>query len=109
VGRKTQTRLTNAASITLPFSGASMNKKVVIYTRSGCPYCIAAKSLLAEKGVDLFELNLDNKPSVASQLFERIERDTVPQIFIGEVHVGGFDELNALEMRGALDPLLASA
>lgn len=81
--------------------------KVEIYTTPTCPYCHAAKSLLNEKGVDYEEISaLD--PGVREAMTERAHgRRTVPQIFIGDTHVGGYDDMAALDRQGGLDPLLA--
>ena len=81
-------------------------KKVEIYTTQWCPYCSAAKSLLADKGVPYDEVNAAD-PAVRTAMVERAHgRRTVPQIFIGDTHVGGYDDLAALERRHQLDPLL---
>ena len=81
--------------------------KVLIYTTSWCPYCSAAKSLLDDKGVAYDEIDADD-PAVRMDMIQRAHgRRTVPQIFIGEHHVGGYDDMAALERRGQLDPLLA--
>ena len=80
--------------------------KVQIYTTSWCPYCSAAKSLLADKGVPYEEIDV-TEPSLREAMIQRAHgRRTVPQIFIGETHVGGYDELAQLERRGQLDPML---
>ncbi|MEM5339965.1 glutaredoxin 3 [Paraburkholderia azotifigens] len=79
---------------------------ITIYTTPTCPYCHAAKALLTNKGVSYKEVNVQNDRATALALMERTGRRTVPQIFIGETHVGGFDDLNALETSGRLDPLL---
>ncbi len=81
--------------------------KVEIYTTPWCPYCHAAKSLLDEKGVPYEEVDaLD--PEIRAAMMERAHgRRTVPQIFSGETHVGGYDDMAALDRRGQLDPLLA--
>ncbi|MEM5329160.1 glutaredoxin 3 [Paraburkholderia sp. JHI2823] len=81
-------------------------KTVTIYTTSNCTYCVAAKSLLKTKGVSFDEIKLDGDRLAASALVERTGRRTVPQIFIGTTHVGGFDDLKALEVAGHLDELL---
>lgn len=82
--------------------------KVQIYTTQWCPYCNAAKALLADKGVTYEEVDAED-PEVRMQMVERANgRRTVPQIFIGETHVGGYDDMAALDRRGQLDPLLAS-
>ena len=83
--------------------------KVVIYTTSSCPYCIAAKRLLTQKGVSFEEIGVDGDPAGRAKMSERAGgRRTVPQIFIGESHVGGCDDLYALEQAGRLDLLLAA-
>lgn len=81
--------------------------KVEIYTTQWCPYCHAAKALLDEKGVTYDEVNAES-PEVRASMVQRANgRRTVPQIFIGETHVGGYDDMAALDRRGQLDPLLA--
>lgn len=80
---------------------------VTIYTTPYCPYCHAAKSLLAAKGVTFEEIDVSD-PALRAKMTERANgRRTVPQIFIDQTHVGGFDDLSALDGRGGLDPLLA--
>lgn len=80
--------------------------KVDIYTTPTCPFCHAAKSLLRDKGVT-FEEILVVDPDLRAAMTERAHgRRTVPQIFVGETHVGGYDDLAALERQGKLDPLL---
>jgi glutaredoxin 3 len=80
--------------------------KIDIYTTPTCPYCFAAKALLAEKGVTFREIDASDM-SVRQAMVQRAHgRMTVPQIFIGETHVGGYDDMAALERRGKLDPLL---
>jgi glutaredoxin 3 len=81
---------------------------ITIYTTSACPYCHAAKALLARKGAAFEEIDVQD-PALRRQMMLRANgRHTVPQIFIGETHVGGCDDLHELDRRGALDPLLAS-
>ncbi|MCG6121455.1 MAG: glutaredoxin 3 [Microvirga sp.] len=81
---------------------------VVIYTRSWCSYCAAAKALLAEKGVAFEEIDIEAVPGARGEMIGRAAgRTSVPQIFIGETHVGGFDDVSALERRRGLDALLA--
>lgn len=83
-------------------------KKVEIYTTQWCPYCHAAKSLLDEKGVSYEEVDADD-PEIRMAMVQRANgRRTVPQIFVGETHVGGYDDMAALDRRGQLDPLLAN-
>ncbi|MGN6489356.1 MAG: glutaredoxin 3 [Devosia sp.] len=82
-------------------------KKVEIYTTQWCPYCHAAKSLLQEKGAAFDEVDASD-PEVRQAMVQRAHgRRTVPQIFIGDTHVGGYDDMAALDRRGQLDPLLA--
>ena len=82
--------------------------QIEIYTTPYCPYCIAAKRLLSEKDVTFTEIDVARDPSQRSVMVDRARgRMTVPQIFIGETHVGGFDDVYALDQAGGLDPLLA--
>jgi glutaredoxin 3 len=81
--------------------------KVVMYTTQVCPYCVRAKALLKQRGVaSIDEIRVDMDPSARSRMVELTGRRTVPQIFIGETHVGGCDDLFALDQRGGLMPLL---
>ncbi|WP_342643602.1 glutaredoxin 3 [Rhodoligotrophos ferricapiens] len=81
--------------------------KVTIYTTSTCPYCMAAKNLLNRKGVTFEEIDVSGDAQRREAMTQRANgRRTVPQIFIGEHHVGGFDDMNALERAGKLDALL---
>ena len=81
---------------------------VEIYTTRYCPYCHAAKALLKRKGVEFKEIDVGADYALRSEMMERARgRYTVPQIFIGTVHVGGSDDLHDLERAGKLDPLLA--
>lgn len=83
-------------------------KPVEIYTTPYCPYCIAAKKLLDKKGVAFAEIDVSRDPALRQVMTKRSGGGrTVPQIFIGGTHVGGCDDLHALDHRGALDPLLA--
>jgi glutaredoxin 3 len=82
-------------------------KPVKIYTTPWCPYCVRAKRLLDKKGVSYQEIDVDNADEARIRLAEQTGRRTVPQIFIGEHHVGGSDDLHALEAQGKLDALLA--
>jgi glutaredoxin 3 len=82
--------------------------KVVIYTTPFCPYCLMAKRLLAKKGVAFEEIDVSGDFALRDELVTRSGgRMTVPQIWIGDTHVGGSDDLYALEHEGRLDPLLA--
>ncbi len=83
---------------------------VKIYLTSSCPYCIQAKQLLKQRGVtELDEIRVDLVPGERQKMMEITGRRTVPQIFIGNTHVGGCDDLVALDERGGLLPLLAGA
>ncbi len=83
---------------------------VKIYTTGTCPYCKKAKKLLAERGVqDLEEIRVDEDPKRREEMMQITGRRTVPQIFIGGQHVGGCDDLHALDERGGLVPMLAGA
>jgi len=79
---------------------------VVMYTTGWCPYCERARKLLASKNVSFDEINLESQPDKRAEMQTRSGRRTVPQIFIGERHVGGCDDLQALEDAGSLDGLL---
>jgi len=80
---------------------------VKMYTTAVCPYCIRAKQILKAKGVDnIDEVRVDMQPQERMKMMEITGRRTVPQIFIGDTHVGGCDDLVALDQRGALLPLL---
>ena len=82
-------------------------KPVKMYTTQYCPYCIRAKSLLKQRGVEAIdEIRVDEQPAERHTMVQLTGRRTVPQIFIGGVHVGGCDDLIALDQRGGLMPLL---
>ena len=83
--------------------------KVVIYTTGFCPYCYRAKKLLDDKGVSYDEIDVMVTPGKRDEMITRSGRRTVPQIFIGDTHVGGFDDMAHLDARGGLDPLLQGA
>ena len=80
---------------------------VTMYTTSWCPYCRAAKDLLRKKGVAFEEIDVEATPGARREMVAKARRTSVPQIFIGERHVGGCDDLYALESSGRLDPLLS--
>jgi len=82
--------------------------KVVVYTRQGCGYCTAAKSLLEKKGAAFDEFDATGRPELRAEMIQRSGRATFPQIFVGDTHVGGCDDLYALDGAGKLDPLLAA-
>ncbi|MBF0157442.1 MAG: glutaredoxin 3 [Magnetococcales bacterium] len=82
--------------------------QITIYSTTVCPYCVRAKALLQKKGVAYEEINLDVSPERREEMLGRANgRRTVPQIFIGDRHIGGCDDLHALDAKGELDPLLA--
>jgi len=81
---------------------------IVMYSKQTCPFCLMAKRLLTDKGQVWDEIDIEAEPERRDEMIERTGRWTVPQIFIGERHVGGFDELSALERAGELDALLAA-
>ena len=85
-----------------------MNKKVVIYTWTVCPFCVRAKRLFDDKGIPYEEINLDGRDDEFNALKEKTGMKTVPQIFIDDKLVGGYRELSAFEATGELDRLLNS-
>lgn len=87
-----------------------MTAHVVMYSTGVCPYCTMAERLLTAKGIDHIEkIRVDLDPAQRAAMMEKTGRRTVPQIYIGDTHVGGFDDLNALERLGKLDTLLQGA
>jgi glutaredoxin 3 len=83
--------------------------EIIIYTTKICPYCIMAKRLLAQKGLKYTEINVDEEAGLREEMMAKTKRRTVPQIYIGDFHVGGFDELYALERSQKLNDLLSDA
>ena len=84
-----------------------MNPQVLMYTSATCPFCQRAELLLAAKGVsDIARVRVDLDPQLRSQMMQKTGRRTVPQIYIGEYHVGGYEDLAALDHSGRLEPLL---
>ena len=79
-----------------------------MYTTAVCPYCMMAERLLTSKGVQIEKVRVDLAPERRVEMMEKTGRRTVPQIYIGATHVGGYDELAALDRAGKLDPLLKS-
>lgn len=87
-----------------------MTARVLMYSTGVCPYCVMAERLLKAKGVDNIEkIRIDLNPEQRAEMMQKTGRRTVPQIYIGDTHVGGFDDLSALDHAGKLDPLLQSA
>ena len=82
--------------------------EILIYTANLCPYCTMAKRLLDTKGVKYNEINIDSKSGLREEMIAKTKRRTVPQIYIGDYHVGGCDDLYALDKNNKLDPLLAA-
>ncbi|MGF6288154.1 glutaredoxin 3 [Pseudomonas silensiensis] len=80
---------------------------VTLYTTDSCPYCRSAKSLLASKGVTMQEINIQREPDKLEEMLNRSGRRSVPQIFIGDRHIGGFDDLAKLDRQGGLMSMLA--
>lgn len=82
---------------------------VTMYSTAVCPYCIRAESFLKSKGVtDIAKVRIDLDPARRVEMMEKTGRRTVPQIYVGDVHVGGYDDLVALDRAGKLEPLLAA-
>lgn len=80
---------------------------ILMYTSAVCPYCINAERLLASKGVtEINKIRVDLQPEKRNEMMAKTGRRTVPQIFIDDRHIGGFDDLRALDLAGGLDPLL---
>ena len=83
-----------------------MSNHVIMYTTAVCPFCVMADRLLTAKGVAIEKIRVDLEPERRAEMMQRTGRRTVPQIYIGETHVGGYDDLYALERAGKLDSLL---
>ena len=81
--------------------------QITLYSTAVCPYCVAAKNFLKSKGQTWTEVRIDTDPAEREKMMARTRRTSVPQIFIGETHVGGYDDMMALHRAGKLDPLLA--
>jgi glutaredoxin 3 len=85
-----------------------MSAKVLMYSTKVCPFCVRAEQLLKQRGVtDIEKILIDIDPAKREEMMARTGRRTVPQIYIGQTHVGGFDDLAALDSKGGLTPLLA--
>lgn len=85
-----------------------MNTKpeIIMYSRATCSFCVAARNVLSSHGAEWTEVSLDTEPDRRGEMIERSGHNTVPQIFIGDFHVGGFDDLQALDEEGALERIL---
>ena len=83
--------------------------KVMMYSTAVCPFCLMAERLLKSKGIDNIEkVRVDLEPARRQEMMDRTGRRTVPQIYVGERHIGGYDDLSALDRAGGLDPLLSA-
>ena len=80
--------------------------EIVLYTSATCGYCVAAKNFLKSRGLEWKEVRIDLDPAERARMVERARRTSVPQIFIGDTHVGGYDDMMALHRAGGLEPLL---
>jgi glutaredoxin 3 len=81
--------------------------EITVYTSATCGYCVAAKNFLRSRRLEWKEVRIDLDPAERARMVERTRRTSVPQIFIGDTHVGGYDDMMALHRAGGLDPLLA--
>lgn len=88
---------------------AVTRQEILVYTAGWCPFCLRAKALLDRKGLAYREVDVEGEPAQREEMMKRSGRRTVPQIFVGETHVGGFDELSALDRAGRFDLLLGRA
>ena len=86
-----------------------ISPKVLMYCTAACPFCQAAERLLVEKGVKIDKIRVDLEPARRQEMMKKSGRRTVPQIWIGERHIGGCDDLYDLDRQGGLDPLLKAA
>ncbi|HBN54197.1 glutaredoxin 3 [Stenotrophomonas sp. MYb238] len=86
---------------------SSQTPEITIYSTAVCPYCVAAKNFLKSKGRTWNEVRIDLDPAEREKMMTRTRRTSVPQIFVGDVHVGGYDDMMALHRAGKLEPLLA--
>ena len=86
-----------------------MSAAIIMYSTRFCPYCVRARFLLESKNVEFTDIGVDAQPELRREMTEKSGRRTVPQIWIGEQHVGGFDDLAQLERQGRLDELLSLA
>lgn len=87
-------------------STETSSAKITIYSTAICPYCVAAKNFLKSKGQSWQEIRIDTDPAEREKMMALTKRTSVPQIFIGDVHVGGYDDMMALHREGKLEPLL---
>ena len=80
--------------------------EITIYSTLICPYCVAAKNFLKSKGLDWTEVRIDQDPAERDKMMAKTKRTSVPQIFVGDVHVGGYDDMMAMHREGKFEPLL---
>lgn len=90
-------------------SNPASTPAITIYSTAICPYCVAAKNFLKSKGLGWTEVRIDTDLAAREAMLARAKRTSVPQIFVGETHVGGYDDMMALHRAGQLEPLLAGA
>jgi glutaredoxin 3 len=90
-------------------SSKPMSAEVKMYTTRFCPYCVRARSLLANKNVKFIDIAVDSEPDLRREMVELSGRYTVPQIWIGSKHIGGYDDIAMLERQGQLDQILQAA
>ncbi len=83
--------------------------EITIYSTLICPYCVAAKNFLKSKGLEWKEVRIDQDPAEREKMVAMAKRTSVPQIFVGDVHVGGYDDMMAMHREGKFEPLLAGA
>ncbi len=88
---------------------AGADSPIVMYTTSWCPYCQRARALFDAKGVAYTDIDVESVDGARAEMQQRSGRTSVPQIFVGGRHLGGYDDTSALDRRGELDPLLAAA
>ena len=86
---------------------AATHPPITMYTTAICPYCLSAKNFLKSKGLAWDEVRIDTDPAERQRMVDRTGRTSVPQIFVGDVHVGGFDDMMVLHRAGKFEPLLA--
>ncbi|WP_425477757.1 glutaredoxin 3 [Stenotrophomonas nitritireducens] len=91
----------------MEFPVSSQTPEITLYSTAVCPYCVAAKNFLKSKGQTWNEVRIDLDPAEREKMMARTRRTSVPQIFVGDVHVGGYDDMMALHRAGKLEPLLA--
>jgi glutaredoxin 3 len=107
--RATHIRPGSNQQVPAQVSGVVVSNAITIYSTAICPYCVAAKNFLRSKGLSWTEVRIDTDPAERERMMARARRTSVPQIFIGDTHVGGYDDMMALHRAGKLEPLLAAA